>query len=250
MPAPEPEFDSRYDRLIEIPPTNNDLPQTLDEFVKPPAKKTGFAPGADLNQRLGKATKENSPDADSQLHPALGVRIEKSSQRSSESDTRIQTELNQTIHTAQPSPLTSQAQLDQSVRMSDWQREADLMSQPNLHRPIDTGNRDDYLDPSHHDLTGDSRDPEEELGAAQRRTLFCFHCHRPETHSLATRHSPIYSFLIGLSLGLVKLLGPFYCRCCGHRRLMASDRLHPKFWLHTRHLRKKTKRSRFNRIRR
>lgn len=101
-----------------------------------------------------------------------------------------------------------------------------------------TANEKGYLDPSKYDLTGDKRDPDEDLNKTKRRELFCFHCHRPEMHSRATRFGFVYSFLIGLTLGLIKVIGPYYCRCCGHRRFLGSDRIHPKYWLHRRRLQK------------
>jgi hypothetical protein len=95
--------------------------------------------------------------------------------------------------------------------------------------------RDDYLDPSVHDLNSVNQDPDHDLNKTQHRTLFCFHCNRLETHSPATHFSWRYSFLIGLTLGLVKFIGPYYCRCCGQRRLLGFDRFHPYYLLHLRH---------------
>lgn len=99
-----------------------------------------------------------------------------------------------------------------------------------------------YLDPSRHDLSGNIRDSSgDDDRRRKRRELFCFHCHRMETHLLAPRFGVIYSFLIGLTLGLVKLIGPYYCRCCSHGRFLGWDQVHPKYWLHQRRLRKHSK---------
>jgi hypothetical protein len=98
----------------------------------------------------------------------------------------------------------------------------------------------DYTDPSRQDL-GDRWNSDDDRNKTKRRELFCFHCNRLEAHSPATRFGAFHSFLIGLTLGLVKIIGPYYCRCCGHRRFLGSDRIHPKYWIHQRRLRKLSK---------
>lgn len=62
-------------------------------------------------------------------------------------------------------------------------------------------------------------------------SLRCFHCNRPEKHFLAYRRRWYYSYLTGLTLGLITLIGPFKCRCCGANRLSRIEWLHPKIWL-------------------
>jgi len=63
----------------------------------------------------------------------------------------------------------------------------------------------------------------------KRKRLYCFSCNRPEGHSLWKQHFWYYSFLSGLTFGVVKLFGPFQCQCCGHRRLMSVDLLSPRY---------------------
>lgn len=60
--------------------------------------------------------------------------------------------------------------------------------------------------------------------------LFCFRCHRPEKHAVINRNRWFYSILVGFTFGLVLLIGPFRCRCCGGLRWLRSDLLHPKNW--------------------
>ncbi len=61
--------------------------------------------------------------------------------------------------------------------------------------------------------------------------LFCFHCHRPENHFLEKRYDWYYSLLIGFTFGLILLVGPFRCRCCGSQRLFCFDEWHPRILL-------------------
>jgi hypothetical protein len=58
--------------------------------------------------------------------------------------------------------------------------------------------------------------------------LFCLHCNRTETHVTKYRNRWYYSFVVGMTFGLIYLVGPFRCRCCGHSRLMVSDFLNPR----------------------
>lgn len=62
--------------------------------------------------------------------------------------------------------------------------------------------------------------------------LFCFECNRMEYHHPAAQHRWYYSYLVGLTYGLVLLFGPFQCQCCGHSRLMKRDKLNIRWWLH------------------
>ncbi len=60
--------------------------------------------------------------------------------------------------------------------------------------------------------------------------LHCFHCNRKETFYNAYRGYWIHSFFLGFTFGLANIIGPFKCKCCGHRRLMQADFLNPKMW--------------------
>ena len=82
----------------------------------------------------------------------------------------------------------------------------------------------------------DSSDLESvERGKRRRRhvRLFCFSCNRYEGHSVASRNRMLYSFAVGLSLGLYYFLGRFSCHCCGSVRLARRDWLNPRFWYRT-----------------
>jgi hypothetical protein len=119
---------------------------------------------------------------------------------------------------------------------------------PEFESLIDDNTDDEsYFDPSRHDLTQDSNDPQEDCNRSKRRDLFCFHCNRMESHAPALRYRWQYSFLIGMTLGLIKLLGPYFCRCCGHRRFIGSDRFNPKYLLYQMRLRRHSKRRRSRR---
>ena len=64
---------------------------------------------------------------------------------------------------------------------------------------------------------------------SKKKRLYCFHCNRQENHSNPFIGAWFYSYLIGLSFGLLHFFGPFRCTCCGRNRLMFKDWTHPKF---------------------
>lgn len=64
-----------------------------------------------------------------------------------------------------------------------------------------------------------------------RRRLFCFDCNRREDHSITTQRRWFYSFLLGLTFGMIYLIGPYRCNCCGAKRLMAFDSLNAWYWV-------------------
>lgn len=65
---------------------------------------------------------------------------------------------------------------------------------------------------------------------SSRRKMMCFSCNRPDRHYLATKKRRIYSFLLGISLGLILIVGPYRCQCCGTPRLMSHDSLNLRYW--------------------
>ena len=65
----------------------------------------------------------------------------------------------------------------------------------------------------------------------KRRKMFCFHCNRPEGHFLSAQHRWYYSFATGMTFGLIKIIGPYQCQCCGAKRLMCANRLNLRYWL-------------------
>jgi hypothetical protein len=72
-------------------------------------------------------------------------------------------------------------------------------------------------------------DSAEAKRSRRKLRLFCFHCNRPEGHSIPYLGAWFYSYFIGLTFGLIHFIGPFRCQCCGKQRLMFRDWLHPKF---------------------
>lgn len=85
---------------------------------------------------------------------------------------------------------------------------------------------------------------EHQLGkhrSRKRKKLHCFHCHRYEGHFLSSENRWYYSFLLGLTFGLVRIVGPFQCQCCGQRRLMTADRLNIRYLFRDRGTPTKTK---------
>lgn len=82
-------------------------------------------------------------------------------------------------------------------------------------------------DDSASDLDEDFEDElASEIGARharKRKGMHCFHCHRHEGHFLASASRWYYSYLVGLTFGLIRLVGPFQCQCCGAKRLMFAD---------------------------
>ena len=66
-----------------------------------------------------------------------------------------------------------------------------------------------------------------------RRRLFCFQCNRPEGHFLASERRWFYSFLLGLTFGIINLFGPYRCQCCGAVRMMAFNAINPRYWFRT-----------------
>ena len=64
-----------------------------------------------------------------------------------------------------------------------------------------------------------------------RLKLFCFNCNRPESFFHANRGKWLHSYFAGLTFGISRWIGPFKCRCCGHRRYLKTDLLHPKMWI-------------------
>ena len=84
---------------------------------------------------------------------------------------------------------------------------------------------DGFVDPIEEELP--------EFGARPSRKrvgIFCFNCNRPDGHFLPRQHRWYYSYLVGLTFGLVKIVGPYQCQCCGARRFMCSD------WISLRYL--------------
>lgn len=86
----------------------------------------------------------------------------------------------------------------------------------------------------------------EKRSKSSSKELFCFHCNRPESHGLPTANRWFGNFILGLTFGLSRWIGPFYCRCCGNRRLMwwdeANLRYHIYRWNHSVPSRKSSRR--------
>ncbi len=181
--------------------------------------------------------RNKNPNADSRLPSTMDDTFQKPAVANVELSTELDQRMyDSSTHVRSPSLGTEAENGDDD--------NSETTGECGLSRPLVSSARDNYLDPSKHDLTGDRYDTDEDLLKSKKRELFCFHCNRLETHAPAARYGWIYSFLVGLTIGLIKLIGPFYCRCCGHRRYLNSDRLHPKFILLQRQLNQKRRRSR------
>lgn len=85
-----------------------------------------------------------------------------------------------------------------------------------------------------HDVEYEDDQAEGTAGGKKRKRRFyqlhCFHCNRKETFYNAYRGYWIHSFFLGFTFGLANIIGPFKCKCCGHRRLMQADFLNPRIW--------------------
>lgn len=77
---------------------------------------------------------------------------------------------------------------------------------------------EDFIDPEEYDEFGYRTHP-----SRKRIGIFCFNCNRREGQFLFRQNRWYYSYLIGLTFGLIKIVGPYQCQCCGARRLMCSD---------------------------
>lgn len=67
-------------------------------------------------------------------------------------------------------------------------------------------------------------------GRKFRKRMFCFECNREENHNVTGYGRVSFSFLVGFTFGLVYLIGPYRCQCCGSRRLGRFDILNTRYW--------------------
>ena len=96
----------------------------------------------------------------------------------------------------------------------------------------DFGERD--FKPDHDDEFEDELDAEFSSKSGvnrnrKRRKLHCFGCNRQEGHYLSQQGRWFYSYMIGLTFGLMRLIGPFRCQCCGSQRLMWTDKANLRY---------------------
>ena len=75
------------------------------------------------------------------------------------------------------------------------------------------------------------RETQSKKSSRSRQVMMCFECNRKEGHFLASQNRWFYSYLIGMTLGLIFLVGPYQCQCCGSKRLMIHNMLNPKYWV-------------------
>ena len=68
----------------------------------------------------------------------------------------------------------------------------------------------------------------------KNRKLYCFSCHRQESHFFALKGRSHYYLMVGLTFGLIVIFGPYRCRCCGHKRLCRHNFLNLRYHLHRR----------------
>ena len=94
----------------------------------------------------------------------------------------------------------------------------DDLADKEMSTPLASGDRDD----------GGFED--ERTKGRKRRRMMCFECNRPEGHFLAIRYRWFFSYLLGLTFGLITFVGPYQCQCCGNTRLMSHNRLNLRYW--------------------
>ncbi|HMP77917.1 MAG TPA: hypothetical protein PKD54_00560 [Pirellulaceae bacterium] len=68
------------------------------------------------------------------------------------------------------------------------------------------------------------------LGTHWDGRMYCFRCHRMERHATALSSRWYYSYLVGITFGMIWLLGPFRCRCCTSLRWFRFEWMHPRRW--------------------
>lgn len=66
------------------------------------------------------------------------------------------------------------------------------------------------------------------LGSQKLRFIRCNRCCRMEQHYLLPARSPVFLLTVICTLGLVYLVGPFACICCGSRRLLRFNIINPE----------------------
>lgn len=104
----------------------------------------------------------------------------------------------------------------------------------------DARHRGDHILPNDDQLLADSDENYEDDNFShdsgrkkkkkKRFKMFCFSCNRPEYHSLKAKKGRIYSYLLGMTFGLLTFIGPFTCVCCGNYRFWCRNWLNPRFW--------------------
>ena len=72
------------------------------------------------------------------------------------------------------------------------------------------------------------------LSSTGNRKLYCFSCHRQESHYFALKGKAHYYLMAGMTFGLILLFGPYRCRCCGHKRLCKYNFLNIRYHIHRR----------------
>ena len=98
---------------------------------------------------------------------------------------------------------------------------------------IDEYEDDEYDEDELYYDDDDEEGDEKSAGSKKKRRVIrmtCFYCNRKEGFFSAYRHHWLYSYFEGFTFGLINLVGPFKCRCCGRKRLIRSDAFHPRVW--------------------
>ena len=72
------------------------------------------------------------------------------------------------------------------------------------------------------------------LSSTGNRKLYCFSCHRQESHYFALKGKAHYYLMVGMTFGFILLFGPYRCRCCGHKRLCKYNFLNIRYHIHRR----------------
>ncbi len=96
--------------------------------------------------------------------------------------------------------------------------------------PTAVNNDDEMSEPLDSHEADDDVEMKQVRGANWDSRMYCFRCHRLERHATAFSNNWYYSYLVGMSFGLLWFLGPFRCRCCTSLRWFRFEWMHPRRW--------------------
>ena len=106
---------------------------------------------------------------------------------------------------------------------------SDSHSSREEHREIDeadaegVGDTSEYFYPTADDRPSSTK-------RSKKRKIYCFNCNRQEFHLMAYKGSWLHSFLVGMTFGLARFVGPYRCTCCGKKRAMYADYCSPSYY--------------------
>jgi len=148
--------------------------------------------------------------------------------------------------TQESEKLDNPKRLDSSCETEDELRENSRSdSEPESLAIEEEFDEEEFFDAEEDDEFGYRTHP-----SRNRIGIFCFNCNRREGQFLYRQNRWYYSFLIGMTFGLIKIIGPFQCQCCGARRFMCSDWISLRYLLKLHRDRKisRSKKGKFNQM--